>query len=317
MDLLDDHLGGVRTRGAVFCRSLVEPPWSLRFIGPVPLALAIALTGDAWITLDGSAPVPVRKGDIALVRGTRPFTVADDPATPVGIVIEDESTCYTVGDGPALDADGLILGPRTWGIGDAADGADTFLFAEYPLRGDVGDRLLDSLPDLAVVPAGPELAPLTALLAVETSRVEPGQQIVLDRLLDMLLVKALRAWFARPEAEPPAGYRALADPRVGRALRAVHDEPGRPWTVAALAAEAGMSRAAFARTFTELVGMAPMAYVTEWRMTLATDMLRERGASVAAVARRVGYSDGFAFSSAFKRVRGRSPSAVLAEARQP
>ncbi|MER6140488.1 AraC family transcriptional regulator [Streptomyces sparsogenes] len=313
MDLLDDHLGGVRARGAAFCRSVVEPPWGVRFTGPVPLALATVLTGDAWITVAGSAPALLRKGDIALIRATRPFTVSDDPDTPPRIVIEDETTCYTVGDGPPLGSDDLVLGPRTCGL--EPDATDTFIVAGYPIRGDVGDRLLRTLPDLAIVQDGPDLAPLSGLLATEIVREEPGQQVVLDRLLDMLLVKALRRWYERPDAEPPAGYRALADARVGRALRALHEAPGRPWTVAALAAEAGLSRAAFARTFTELVGVPPMTYVTEWRMALAADLLRERGASVASVARRIGYADGFAFSNAFKRVQGRPPSAVLAEAR--
>ncbi|MFI0357350.1 helix-turn-helix transcriptional regulator [Actinomadura sp. 9N407] len=144
---------------------------------------------------------------------------------------------------------------------------------------------------------------------------EPGRQVVLDRLLDLLLVRVLRAWFARPEADPPVGYRALADPRIGHALRLLHQWPARPWTVAALAAEAGMSRAVFARRFTALVGRPPLGYLTEWRMALAADLLREPGAGVAAVARRVGYADGFAFSSAFKRVRGETPSALLRTAR--
>ncbi|MFF4990426.1 AraC family transcriptional regulator [Streptosporangium saharense] len=314
MDFLDDYLGGVRARGAVFCRSVVEPPWNVRFTGPVPLGLVTVLTGDAWILMDGSAPEPLRRGEVALVRGGRPFSVADDPATPPQIVIEDETTCHTVGDGPMLDADDLVLGPRTCGLNAEATG--TFVVAGYPIRGDVGDRLLRSLPDLAIVQGERDLAPLLGLLAVEILSEEPGQQIVLDRLLDTLLVKALRCWFANPDSEPPAGYRALADPRVGRVLRALRDDPGRPWTVASMAGEAGLSRAAFSRVFTELVGTPPMTYVTEWRMTLAADLLREKGASVASVARRIGYSDGFAFSNAFKRVRGRSPGALLAEARR-
>lgn len=112
------------------------------------------------------------------------------------------------------------------------------------------------------------------------------------------------------EARPPAGYHALGDPRIGHVLRLLHRRPARPWTVATLAAEAGMSRAAFARRFTALVGRPPLGYLTDWRMALAADLLRESAATVAEVARQVGYTDPFTFSAAFKRVRGTAPSAL-------
>lgn len=92
---------------------------------------------------------------------------------------------------------------------------------------------------------------------------------MLDRLLDLMLIDVLRTWFSRPEGEPPGWYRALADPVIGGALRLLQDEPARPWTVASLAAAVGLSRAAFARRFTELVGEPPMAYLTGWRLSLA------------------------------------------------
>lgn len=128
-----------------------------------------------------------------------------------------------------------------------------------------------------------------------------------DRLLDLVLVLALRAWCARPGARP-AWYRALADSAIGDALRLLHEDPAHRWTVAALAAKVGMSRAAFAARITSLVGQPPLTYLTGWRMTLAADLLRDTEATVVAVAREVGYEDAFAFSVAFKRARGVSPS---------
>ncbi|TDD90121.1 AraC family transcriptional regulator [Actinomadura rubrisoli] len=309
MDLLDDLLAEVRARGALFCRSVAEPPWAVRFNAPAPLALGTMLQGDAWIVPDAGEPVRVRQGDILLTRGGGAFTAGDRPDTEPQIVVVDQDRCYATEDGPAGIGHNFRLGPRSYGL--TADGSDLFVTAEYPMRGDVCERLLKALPPLVVVPWQPEFAPLLDLLGSEVAREEPGQQIILDRLLDMLLVRALRAWFALPDAEPPAGYRALGDPRIGLALRLLHERPARPWTVADLAAETGMSRAVFARRFTELVGSPPLAYLTEWRMTLAADLLRERDASVAAVARRVGYADGFAFSNAFKRVRGVAPSTIL------
>ncbi len=126
-------------------------------------------------------------------------------------------------------------------------------------------------------------------------------------MLDLLLISVLRVWFERPEAEAPAWYRAHGDPVVGQVLRLLHQNPAHPWTVASLAAKTGISRAALARRFTELVGAPPMTYLREWRLTLAADLLREPAATLHAVARQVGYGNGFALSTAFKRLRGISP----------
>jgi AraC-like DNA-binding protein len=130
---------------------------------------------------------------------------------------------------------------------------------------------------------------------------------VLDRLLDLLLIAVLRAWFARPEAAAPGWYRAHSDPVVGPVLRLLHSKPAHPWTVEALAVTTGTSRASLARRFTELVGEPPMTFLTGWRLALAADLLREPGATIGSVARQVGYGSSFALSTAFKRVRGISP----------
>ncbi|MFC6881336.1 AraC family transcriptional regulator [Actinomadura yumaensis] len=313
MDLLEDYLADVRAHGAVFCQSVAEPPWAVRFADPAPLALGATLRGECWIVRAGTAPVRVRERGIVLVRGLRPFTVADRPDTEAQVVVQSADDCWTTGDGPVARGDDLLLGPRTYGFGP--DGSDLFVTAEYPLRSDVSGRLLRALPEVAVIPPEPEFAPLLDLLAVEVGREEPGQQVVLDRLLDLLLVRALRAWFGRPDVEAPPGYRAPADPRIARALRLMHARPDHPWTVASLGEEAGMSRAVFARRFASLVGQPPLVYLTEWRMTIASDLLREPGSTVAAVARRVGYADGFAFSNAFKRVRGVPPSDLIGSRR--
>jgi AraC-like DNA-binding protein len=175
----------------------------------------------------------------------------------------------------------------------------------YRLRGGVADRLLDRLAPLAIVPAGPRTRMALDLLTAETACDEPGQDAVLGRLLDLVLVMALRAWCARPDATPPAWYRALADPAIGDALRLLHNDPARRWTVAELAANTGMSRAAFAARFTSCVGEPPLTYLTAWRITLAADLLHDTDDTVATIAREVGYHDAFAF----KRAHSISPSA--------
>lgn len=140
------------------------------------------------------------------------------------------------------------------------------------------------------------------------AEIRPGEHCVLDgapvaRYRDL----GLRAWFSRPEAAAPAWYLALGDPVVGCALRLLQDDPAHPWTIADLAAKAGVSRAAFARRFTDLVGEPPMTYLTNWRLALAADLLRDSGPTIGAIARRVGYGSAFALSGAFKRVYGISP----------
>jgi AraC-like DNA-binding protein len=199
----------------------------------------------------------------------------------------------------------MDLGVRTWG--DRPDGGTVMLIGTYRARGEIGGRLLDALPPLLSLTADVWNCPLTPFLAQEIVRDAPGQEVVLDRLLDLLVIAALRAWFARPEAEPPAWYRAQADPVVGPVLRLLQDDPAHPWTVAALAAKAGVSRAALARRFTALVGEPPMTYLTGWRLALAADRLRDSDDTLAAIARRVGYGSAFALSTAFKRAYGVSP----------
>jgi AraC-like DNA-binding protein len=146
-------------------------------------------------------------------------------------------------------------------------------------------------------------------LAAEVAVDAPGQQVVLDRLLDWMLVCTLREWFDRPGGEPPAWWTAQRDPVVGHALRLLHAEPAAPWTVGTLAGRTGVSRSTLAKRFADQVGEPPLTYLTRRRMALAADLLAEReDRTVAEVARTVGYSDAFAFSAAFKRVRGTNPS---------
>ena len=168
-------------------------------------------------------------------------------------------------------------------------------------------RLLRALPPLLTLRSDEWDCPVVPLLADEMVKDEPGQEAVLDRLLDLLLIAALRAWLARPDAGAPEWYRAASDPVVGHALRLLHHNPAHPWTVAALAREVGASRAALARRFNDLVGEPPMSFLAGWRIALAADLLLEPDATIASVAERVGYGSPFALSTAFKRLRGISP----------
>lgn len=303
MDALAGLLEGPRARGAFLLRTVMEPPWSMRIEDRAPLCLLSVTRGEAWIVPAAGEPVLLRPGDVAIARGPDPYTLADAPGTPPRCRVGPGGVCTTLYGEPL--AESMRLGVRTWG--NAPEGSATVLVGTYLFDGEISRRLLDSLPALLVLPADARTGPMLRLLDAEISEDEPGQSVFLDRLLDLLLIACLRGWFARPEGRAPAWYVALGDPVVGQALRLLQNDPARPWTVATLAAGAGVSRAALARRFTELVGEPPMAYLTGWRFAVAADLLRGTDATVETVARKVGYSGSFAFSTAFKRVRGMSP----------
>ncbi|MGW1579391.1 AraC family transcriptional regulator [Streptomyces sp. NPDC002338] len=309
-DPLAGLLEGPRARGAFMIRACFDPPWAVRVQDHAPLTVMLVVRGDAWVVPDDGEPIRLTAGDLAMARGPGAYTCADNPDTaPQALVLPDGECAYP--DGRSLNGS-MDLGVRTWG--DRLDGSTVVLIGTYTMDGEINGRLLDALPPLLSLTDDVWRCPLTPLLMDEIARDEPGQEVVLDRMLDLLVIAALRAWFSRPETAAPAWYRALADPVVGRVLRLLQDDPAHPWTVAALAAKAGVSRAALARRFTELVGEPPMTHLTGYRLALAAELLRDTDDTIAAIARQIGYGSAFALSSAFKRVHGRSPQEHRARA---
>jgi AraC-like DNA-binding protein len=279
---------------------MFSPPWAIRLEDESPLTLVAVVRGTAWVAGDGGPWTRLEAGDVGVARGPGHYTMADDPATAPQVVIKPGQKCYPIG---VPDAYPIDLGVRTWGTDP--QGSTSTICGAYEQPGAVGQRLLDALPPMFTLSARDLGSPLVGLLATEVGRDDPGQDAVLDRLLDLLLITVLRTWFDRAGA--PAWYAAHHDPLAGAALRLLHAEPARPWTVASLAAAVGVSRAALARRFTDAVGEPPMSYLTGWRLALAADLLREPETTVADVARQVGYASPYALSTAFKRVRGISP----------
>ena len=300
MDAFSDLIRGVRAHGSLFGSSTLSPPWALHFVDGAPLTLCTVLGGAGWIVPEHGPPEPLRAGDTIVVRGPATFTFVDEPGTPAEPVACGEH-CATPEQGGTRHR----LGWR-----DDGGGPTTLIVGAYPVRGEsAAAPLLDALPVVLRVAGGGTGDAVLDHLAAEVALDTPGQQVVLDRLLDWMLVCTLREWFDRPGGEPPAWWAAQRDPVVGRALRLLHAEPAAPWTVAALAGRTGVSRSTLAKRFADLVGEPPLTYLTRRRMALAADLLIERdSATVADVARAVGYADPFGFSAAFKRVRGTTPS---------
>ncbi len=306
MDALSGLISGPRAHDAFLLHAVFDPPWSLRIEDEAPLTLVAVLQGEAWLVSgDDAPPVRVEAGGVALVRGPDHYTLAGAPDTPPRVVIHPDQRCQTL-EGEDL-AESMRLGVRTWG--NAADGATRMLIGTYGLDSEVSKRLLGALPACVHLRGEDWDAPFIPLLVDEMRKELPGQDVILDRLLDLLLMSAVRAWVARPEADAPGWILAGGDPAIGEVLRMLYDDPARAWTVAELAAAVGMSRAALARRFTQIVGEPPMTFLTHWRLTLAADLLCEPGATIGSVAEQVGYASSYALSAAFKRVRGMSPRA--------
>jgi AraC-like DNA-binding protein len=248
------------------------------------------IQGRLWLWLDDpGSPVELAPGDVAFVRGGPDHFVAHKP----------DAACVDPEQFQARYADDER---------SSTDGANVFLCGAYVLSGDIGRGLLEALPPILTLSAAADdpLHDVIGLLSSELATSAPGQQTVLDRLLDVLLVLAIRACFQRSE-HAPRWYQASADPRLGPALSSMHADPARAWTVPEMAAISGLSRAAFARSFQLALGQAPMRYLTDWRMTLARDHLRGGELTLGQIATRTGYASPYAFAAAFRRHHGVPP----------
>lgn len=304
MDPLTHLLDGPRARRAFVLRLVMRPPWALRVEDEAPLTVFPVLTGEVWFRPDGGLPLLMRAGDVLVVRGPTPYTLSTDrDAVPLARIGPGQ-TCTGPGGRDLSSEQAHSL--RTWG--NDAGGSDRMVVGTYSSVGEVGRSLLEGLPaHLVVHDPAPQLV---RLLDLEAEGEDLGQNSVLDRLLDVLLITTVRAW---ARAEPDAGGLTVPqDPVVAHALRLIHGAPERAWTVAELAEHTGVARATFARRFRDLLGAPPMTYLTRWRLTLGADLVADGTHTLETVAREVGYADAFAFSAAFKRHHGVSPSAYRA-----
>ena len=293
VDILADELAQARARGAVFSVLGRQAPWGLQFSGTRPLTAHLLLKGNGWIELPDADPVPLRAHDVVLVTAGTPYRLVSAVGVPAEPIAEARSV------GSQTEADAVIL------------------CGAYVLEGSIGDSLLHALPRIAVVESdqlAPRHAAAISLLAAEASSEGPGQQALLDRLLDLNLVYTLRAWWSRPDAEPPGWYRAGADSNLSRVLEAVHADPAKPWSVTTMAQLAGMSRAAFSAHFTAVVGQPPARYLTALRMRRAEDALTRTNAPLSRIATAVGYRNEYAFATAFRRHHNTPPARWRREA---
>lgn len=314
MDTLAEVLDNIRSSGALIGQSLIEPPWAIRVETGSSITLATMLRGDGWIRQEGCGPVRLNNRDLAILTGPESILLSSRPSGWT------EPACVVMGDGSCADAAGNLVEDAHVGLGDRdveerLEAEHVVLTGSFPTSGRIAERLLSALPSAVVVPRERQRSRALELLETELESKEPGQQAVLDRVLDLVLIGALRDWFALPDATSPAWYGAAGDPVVGPALSALHTDPAREWTVESLAREARVSRATFARRFVEVMGEPPISYLAGWRLCLAADLLQDGGDTIESIARQVGYSSAYALSAAFTREYGVRPSRHRALAR--
>jgi AraC-like DNA-binding protein len=299
MDLLGEAISAMRTGDPQAARALLTPPWGLRFRAAGAAGVQVILRGTAWLLPpDGGEPIHMAAGDVALIRRRHPHGLADDPNTPLDDVTIDEHdpAAHWPADGSAMDegVPGTVL-----------------LGGSYYLNGARPHPLFESLPEVIHLPArigaAGTVRTVVELLGAEMDAERPGVSAAVPALLDLLLLYTMRTWL-ETTTQPIGWAQAMRDPALSRALRAIQERPGEPWTVASLAQQASLSRAAFARRFTALTGQPPLSYLTWWRMTVASRLLRTSDASMASIAGRIGYSSEYAFSKAFKRELGLAPA---------
>lgn len=250
----------------------------------------VILHGSARLVVDGQTPIVLQKGDFVLIPSARDFTMSDtETATPEAI------------DG---SISGLIQGEIRHGNQDGPP--DVQLRVGYCTFGSPDAALLVSLlPQLVHVRDEARLGTLAQLVGEESRVQRPARDVILARLLEVLLIEALRS---TQTAVSPGLLRGLADERLSSAIRAMHETPTQRWTIAMLAKEAALSRSAFFERFSRAVGVAPIEYLLAWRMAIAKSLLRRKEGDIAEVAGRVGYGSASAFSVAFTRYVGSTPS---------
>lgn len=298
MDILTDVLNTLELKGWLSSRRELTPPWRYDFAASEDSMFHVVSFGGAYLQVEGEAEARrVDDGDVVLFPTGHPHSLYDDPASPLTRLVHldynpqrGHQVVNYEGDGEAL----LML-------------CGAFHF-EYPH--DI--PLLHRLPKLIHIPGArgqmeQGFADIVRLIARESASQQPGSEVMLRRLTELLFIQFIRLWINQP-AEASVGWvRALRDQPISAALGLIHQSPEHHWTVKELAAAAVLSRSTFSARFTELVGEPPMTYLTRWRMLRATRLLKNE-VRVETIANLLGYESEAAFRKAFKREIGIPPT---------
>lgn len=265
--------------------------WGVRYSAFGHPSFCVVLEGSCLLAVDGEEELTLEQGDFLLLSTTPGFTMSGfEPVTPERI-------------DPTIDPGGADEVRHGTPIGRP----DVRLLGGYFVFDSPDAALLVSLlPRVVHVHGVERLSTLVGLVRDECKEQRPGRDSILQRLIEVLLIEALRV--VPGERTPPGLLRGLADPRLALAIRNMHRDPAHGWTVAALSKHAMLSRSAFFERFSRALGVPPMQYLLAWRMAIAKGLLRRPDSALGQVAERVGYSSASAFSTAFTRYAGLPPS---------
>ncbi len=302
MDVLDDVLSTLALKGVLYFRTDFSGPWSVQVPNLEGAArFHLVVEGECHVSVAGGADITLRAGDLVLIPAGASHILSEQPADsapPLETVLEragyDGKGVLAINDGDAAAKTQMVCGHFTF-----RDGAD------HPL--------LRALPPQLVITAGdraraPLLDETLRLLTRRIFEAGPGSCVAVTRLSEAAFVELLRAG-VREAPEMASVLAALADKQIGRSLEIMHARPQEVWTVETLAQEAGMSRSRFAEKFRGLIGMSPLAYLSEWRLQKALSLLDNGGCTVQQAAARSGYQSAAAFSRAFSAKFGAAPTA--------
>jgi AraC-like DNA-binding protein/mannose-6-phosphate isomerase-like protein (cupin superfamily) len=295
-DTTSDLLRSLRVRSNVFCLATMRAPWGFGVPARDVASFHIVLDGGGVLEIDGEPPVELGRGDLVVLPHGDRHVVRDRPGSPATAIGDLEQTSWEVrggSDGPATE---LMCG--------------TFQLENAQL-------LLNALPSVIRI-AGRNGRPAewleatVRLLRGEMPVCEPGAEEIVTRVTDVLVAQAIRSYLLDDGRTPVA---VLGDAEIGAAVRLIHSDPARPWTVTELAAHVALSRSAFSGRFRALAGESPMRYVARFRLARGSELLRTSDASLASIAHTCGYGSEASFSRAFQRWFGTTPGSYRRRAR--
>jgi AraC-like DNA-binding protein len=294
MDPLSDVLSLLKPRSYMFGGFDAGGDWSIRFGQHAGIKCYAVGSGQCWLSVEGVADaVRLSTGDCFLLPRGLPFRVASDLTLP------------------PVDARTIFPAPSNGGIAVCNGGGDfSIVGGHFALAGDHAGILLGMLPPIVHIRTEADKAALRwsmERMRLELRERQPGGFLVAQHLAYMMLVQALRLHLAEGLKGGVGWLFALADRQMSAAITSMHDDPAHRWTLQELAGRAGMSRSTFALKFKATVGVSPIDYLTRWRMLVAGDRLATSGDPISVIALSLGYVSESAFSTAFKRVMGRSP----------
>lgn len=299
LDTLSQILDDIHLSGGEFRYIQASAPWAFDFRTEGRASFHLVLTGEAWLYLPHQAPVRLVPGDMAVVMGGRDHALLSEQV-----------------DAPPANLPDLV--PRIQGhsrelIKVGSSGAvTTTLSARFRFDAELGKPLLAALPPLLVLrgisDSPPEWLRIGLDFLANEGSGRPGHQAIINRLVGILFIECVRDYVESLPDGTNNWLRALRDPALSPVLAAIHQRPGQAWTVPDLAALACLSRSAFAERFGAVMGQPPLSYLAEHRMRLALWQLRHTQQPVCRIAEMVGYGSETAFSQAFKRIYGSSPS---------